>query len=681
MTLNIPEYYTEVSLKLNGALDKIGLRDDIRWKRINMWIQSEEALSLGSSYSVHYFGSQAEATTTPDLQSDIDQVYCLSFTAIQDLENWMPHNISVLVVSDESTPSGYIKLQPIHLDLSVPMYGVTNSIVNIDRYGRSVINNDHNLKLENCERNGSAYTHYSPAYQPLDAVMAVKLYAWPDQASHWLTMNRRHNWPSQETIVLIKQTGALLVPVGHKLSQEQHLEWRVSISYGEKLLMWLLNSTQYKCYILLKVINKSFIKPVVGDDALNSYHLKTCMFYIIENTPAFIWQLDNLLLCVDMCLRLLYIRIESKICPNYFIPEENMFQCKTYGHVPGQLLSVLSNLLKHEGRYLLRISCDNIEEKLERACATPLTGLELQGENVPQVLLTSATNLIYDLEYAVYNTVRKDWNFEPRLLNRLFFYPEPRQDMSSILCKFVCSFIGSKLASESLSKDIPNKHALDIANELLLWGSSSDVTSGKLKLAAFYLVQESFNISEDVLNEIHENYSYKVFDQNRIHQHRIQSILSENLSTTQLINQYVAFPVYYHPSEINCTHKALIPEMFRSTGSDQVNSDENYLLKLVNVDPRLYLYFLEFQCHHYQNKRSHKKAALDNVIYIILHENLRFKDSALNLLAYCLKQEGSLVNSYTILCKSMKLTKQHNAAKWQIATTINVAFNLQHGRK
>ncbi|KAL3857158.1 hypothetical protein ACJMK2_011853 [Sinanodonta woodiana] len=112
------------------------------------------------------------------------------------------------------------------------------------------------------------------------------------------------------------------------------------------------------------MINKCFIQPVVDDDVLSSYHCKTCMFYLIENTPTSMWQPDNLVQCVDLCLRLLYKWIESAICPNYFIPEENMFDCKVYGHVQGQLLDILSNLLLQKCRYLVGISCDNIGQKL-----------------------------------------------------------------------------------------------------------------------------------------------------------------------------------------------------------------------------------------------------------------------------------------------------------------------------
>ncbi|KAL3857810.1 hypothetical protein ACJMK2_012445 [Sinanodonta woodiana] len=624
MTSNIPDYYKEVSLRLNSILDTLGLREDIRWKRINMLIQSEEAWSLQLVDGYHYFGSQAEATTTPGLQSDVDLVFFPCITAVQDGENWVLHNECVLA----------------------PKENELQYICKSDRYGSSVLGNDYfSLRYKDYERHGPANTFNLGNLLAFDQVLGIKLYAWPDQASHWLTRNRRYNWPSQEMIVLIQQTGALLVPVGHKHSQEQHLEWRISISYGEKLLMWLLNLTQYKCYILLKMINKTFIKPVVGDDVLSSYHFKTCMFHLIENTPAAIWQPENLLLCVEMCLRLMYVWIEGEICPNYFIPEENMFQCKIYGHISRQLLSVLSNLLKGKCIYLVRISCDNIGEKLVRACQTPIMKLDLQGEDVTEVLLTSAAILYTRIRSIVQYAFRNEWIVYFRVLVRLFFCHEPREEVHTILRNFFCSFIGSKLASTSCFDKNRDTNSLDVAQEFLLRGSCSDVTSGKLKLAAFYLLQDNLDICKDVLNEIHDKYSYTILDQNGTLEYIIHVIISENLSTTQIIGQYIAFPVHYHPSEMNCTPKAIILEMFRYTGSDEGDSHENYLPKLVSVDPKVYLYFLEYLCYHRQNKRFHKKVGLTNMIVVMRHEGVEYLDTALNLVAYCLMQEGSFLSA------------------------------------
>lgn len=97
------------------------------------------------------------------------------------------------------------------------------------------------------------------------------------------------------------------------------------------------NSTQLKCYILLKFIKKEKIQDVLQEESLTTYHCKTCMLYMIENTPADFWVEDNLLTCLYNCLQLILKWAKEKVCPNYFIPDENMFD----GRVNNKLLDKL----------------------------------------------------------------------------------------------------------------------------------------------------------------------------------------------------------------------------------------------------------------------------------------------------------------------------------------------------
>ncbi|KAK3576550.1 hypothetical protein CHS0354_011228 [Potamilus streckersoni] len=296
MTLSIPEHYKGISLRLNGVLHTIGLVEDIRWKRINMWIQTEEIDSVGHGSPKHYFGSQAEATTTPGLHSDIDYILC-----------------------------------------------------------------------------------------------------------------------------------------------------------------------------------------------------------------------SNL--------------------------EENMFECKMYGHVQGQLLAILSHLLRQEGRYLVGISCDNIGQKFMMTCHYPLMELELQRQDLAEALAPSSLFLLKSISIVVQKFLGIDSLFDHNVFDRAFSYMGPRRKANAILMTFHYSIIGSKLASKIISQEYIDQRYLDIPHELLLRGSSSDVASGKLKLAAFYLVQDNLDLSEDVLNEIYENYRCKISNLPTISQDTMEIVLSENLSTTQFVSR------------------------------------------------------------------------------------------------------------------------------------------------
>ncbi|KAL3859564.1 hypothetical protein ACJMK2_009780 [Sinanodonta woodiana] len=254
----------------------------------------------------------------------------------------------------------------------------------------------------------------------------------------------------------------------------------------------------------------------------------------------------------------------------------------------------------------------------------------------------------------------------------------PRQEICTILQRFFCSYLGSHLASQCLKQQIIDQEVLDMAYEFLLLGSDSDVASGKLKLATLYLLQNNGLLAENILRNILENYTFLV---SNIHTEAIKDliifrIVNENISFTNVLRYYLAFPVPYLPSEMYCTPTALIPEMFRSTGSDQhaLNPRKDYRKSWAVVDPKLYLHFLQHQCYHQQNKITHKMIALSNMIWVILHEELKYKDTALNLLAYCLKEDEFLVQSYAVLSKSMKMNNHYNAAKWQIARLLHAVF-------
>ncbi|KAK3598894.1 hypothetical protein CHS0354_036201 [Potamilus streckersoni] len=682
--MEVPDYYEDMSLRLMRVLDTTGLREKARWKRIAMWQQAEEMLRIkcNNGDTVHIFGSQAEATTIHSLRSDIDIVYCLKIvTLLQDLQFWARGLSVFLVITDDTTPPGYVKLQRVLSHVPVPVCNAQTSTDMLDRNERSVLYNNHSIfkRKHADEHHGPANTNYIAYDISMDKVIALNLLSWPYTASEWITRRRTHNWPSQETISIIQKTGALLVPVGQILSPEKHLEWRISLSYGEKILVWQFNSTQYRCYVLLKMINKHFIKPKVGENVLSSYHCKTCMFYVIETTPTALWQPQNLLLCIDLCLIMLCTWVEKRYCPNYFIPAENMFLGKVHDSIQSNLTRSLRDLLRQKGRYLTMIPYGGIGQKLIRVCMSPHTQIDDVNTDI-YFSLIHVHLMISDTWFCLLNEGVQE---HPSILQRTFHSHGVRKEINTILTTFVCSSIGSYLASKCMQQEVIDQEGLGLAHEFLLLGSCSDVASGKLKLAACYLMEGNIVLAETILQNIEENYTFlvsntNVWDTNDLILHRI---INENISTTDVFRNYYAFPVPYLQSEIQCTPGALIPEMFRSTGSctGSLDPDLDYWQSWAVVDPKLYLHFLEHQCYHRQNKIRHKMVALENIIWVIQKEELQYKDTALNLLAYCLEMEGLVMQAHKVLSMSMKLKNHRNAAKWQIAYLLCAAFRLGGG--
>ncbi|KAL3857255.1 hypothetical protein ACJMK2_011946 [Sinanodonta woodiana] len=697
--MNIPEYYEDMSLRLTEALDSSGLSEDLRWQRINTWLQIEDLdrIYLQSAFKLNlnvcYFGSQAEGTTTDGLLSDIDKVgYQKSEVVLDALQSWeasFATNDTFLMVADESTPPGYVKLQLVQRDAPILVNNYQDGQARLDSKHRSVLGNktaERKILLAN-EYHGPAGRLYNQGFTA-DVVLGLYTRYWPYQASQWLSRIRSFNWPPRRIIDVIKETAALLVPVGHKLSPEQHLEWRLSFSFGEKLLTWKFNSTQYKCYVMLKFIKNTFIN-VGGREYLTSYHFKTCMFYLIENTPNSLWRPHNLLFCIDLCLKLILSWIECNNCPNYFIHDENMFLGRIMGSVQVYIAGIVQGLLMQKGSYITRIPYQNVGENVLRMCMS--LPMELDHPNVI-AFRTTFSFLAYILDllciFAVVNNMRD--------INILKSSHGPRQDVVNIVRSLFCSSLGNHIASQCLEQKIPNKEKLIMAHELLLWGSSSDVASGNLKLAAFYLSQSNLDAMEQVLNHVEAKLTHIVFDNGALvlDESTLSQIPLDDLSVLNLVQHSFAFIVYYGPLDVHIVPKVLTFEMFRSTASAPIAEPfVSHWIPIAEVRPSLYLYFLQYQCFHLQGRVARSSVALNNMIWIYNQEFDRFMNcmtddflkpywtqtrllysskatTALNLIASCLIQGRRLMDGFKVLCKSMKLKNQHNAAKWQIATCI-----------
>ncbi|XP_063408180.1 uncharacterized protein LOC134691543 [Mytilus trossulus] len=127
------------------------------------------------------------------------------------------------------------------------------------------------------------------------------------------------------------------------------LLWRISFSVAEKQLVHSFNFTQFLCYGLLKLTLKRIVNT--NDDVKDlmcSYFLKTALFWVSEEVDIDTFKLPNLCICFSLCLNKLISWVNTCYCPNYFIPEHNMFLGKINQYNNYSLLSVL-NSIKYSG--------------------------------------------------------------------------------------------------------------------------------------------------------------------------------------------------------------------------------------------------------------------------------------------------------------------------------------------
>nr|XP_022304020.1 uncharacterized protein LOC111111367 isoform X1 [Crassostrea virginica] len=167
---------------------------------------------------------------------------------------------------------------------------------------------------------------------------------WPRSASSWI--NRCHSWPDREVVNEIVRNGCHFVPIGHPLGLHEQEEWRISFSLAEHKLVHSMNHCQFLTYGLLKI----FLKEVIDKQSeetnklLCSYHMKTVIFWVIQQNAVPLWCPQNLLAGFWVCFKLLLKWVHEGICPNCFIPENNLFLSKVHGSAQRKLFIELHGL-------------------------------------------------------------------------------------------------------------------------------------------------------------------------------------------------------------------------------------------------------------------------------------------------------------------------------------------------
>ncbi|KAK3601266.1 hypothetical protein CHS0354_040446 [Potamilus streckersoni] len=190
----------------------------------------------------------------------------------------------------------------------------------------------------------------------IDYVSVIYCPKWPSCALEWVTRTRLYGWPSQQQISDIVRKGIYLAPVGSKQSEFQDIQWRYSFNEAEKTLVRSFNFTQVKCYILLKMLIREKVTPRFKDDVISSYHLKTLMFWAIEQTNPQLWVSCNLVELVFRVLHTLFLRVRNLFCSSYFIPDENIFAGKVTPTNMESVSHILSNIISEGWVALTRLS-------------------------------------------------------------------------------------------------------------------------------------------------------------------------------------------------------------------------------------------------------------------------------------------------------------------------------------
>ena len=645
------------------------------------------------------------------MRSDVDYVLVLDVPhVVADTRGAQESEKCLLMVQDSHTPPGYAKLQAVDCGTALcvkpyylpPYHDSHHGVFFGDKEGRAVLNLLPwvDRYFVGFERHGPARTLLLEVCPERDYVPALRCQKWPDCAEEWLSRKRRHNWPDPVLLNKCRSSGCFFVQVGHPNSDEKDLQWRISFSLQERCLVTHFNSTQLKCFILLKLIKKGIIRPLVKEEAITSYHCKTCMLYMIENTPAGFWRADNLLTCLCSCLKLILSWSETGVCPNYFIPAENIFDGRLNAQLRVRLCHVLQMILSSDFKFLLQLRSDNLGTRLQNLIATPRMNIGLMPRNSPEVVLKIQMARA-PLQIAKAIITSKGRHLSSNTLSLLKqelleieSITEHTQEETQRVISLLLPYIDLSLMSELIvSAKRSEKSAAVIFGALMSdkWreiSAQSDSFSAKLKQANYLYILGHRHISLDILtslnDKIHQNIiplccCYKRY----FHMMKLQIIsdsISPSYSAAELQKHHVIPCVEFLPEEKDLTPTALCYEMKRqcsaSAGDDRQYGRYDMEVSAV-IDGKILLYFLMYLNHRALGMEAHIRADIEYLHRIIGRDpRLSHEAADLNILGWICKDMGRVDKAMECFNHSLAIMPQTNAAIMHVKDIETVLFHM-----
>ncbi|XP_060571664.1 uncharacterized protein LOC132729845 isoform X2 [Ruditapes philippinarum] len=590
------------------------------------------------------------------------------------------------MVQDENTTPGYCFLQRLRHDEPLPATVIPGEHHISDRRGNILFKN---TMVLNAFLQGP-YQQHGPSlveqrqhgFCERDNVLALPCKSWPQLASGWLERQGIGRWPTQEMRRYAASTGCVVVPTGSKVSEYRELEWRISTTMAERCLMINLNITQIRCYVLLKMILKSFLNP---QDEINisSFMCKTVLLHCIENTDQSTWKDNNLFTCLTYCLLELHSCVQNDCCSHFIIAENNLMAWQFTADTKHELSKNICELIQNDRHQLLSIDIDNLGHRLQVKLNRVPHGVHNFPSSLALYELFLTCEYIYiankitgEHKLVLKHLCNKNIRTIKQSVGKLMILSDNGNRLENAALKLLAPFLfttyGSILASSSIGENN------QVSPQALAWlsaGLNSDITSSRIKLASVFYCTEEMEKADLILRHTEQQYnSYPVIPICRCSEKLPGAVTAEfmrvcNEQSEDCIKNITAFCVRFIQEEINCVPHELQYEMFRSTQDDMIHRDErtDCWMDWAVVDSIPFLYFLQYKIYSYLQKHQDQQQALNNLtITIVTDTNLQHRETALNILGQCMEQENRPQQALKCYMLSLQLRPRNNAANFHI---------------
>ncbi|KAK3589775.1 hypothetical protein CHS0354_021107 [Potamilus streckersoni] len=480
----------------------------------------------------------------------------------------------------------------------------------------------------------------------LDYLYCIPCNDWPLAASEWISRCRPHGWPSKDLIGSIVSRGHFHIPIGRSRTETDDKEWRLSFSLAEKELIYSFNGPQITCLDILKSLHSILKRKYPG--GIESYIWKTSLLWTVENTARTLWTdkhvLDQVVACVQWVVR----SIKDKLCPNYFIPANNMLDDKHADPVlEADLLSYLEEISRRSHplwKDMILTKANDCRDDLLFKYHIFFNTLSVARLSILSGCSSCSKKDVHRYIDRMINLLNTDQSQDETLRAHLLIFSESYREslnMSDIMNS-------EEYASPKAASDL----------QLLLKACDLDVCSGWLKLATVKYQLEDLLGALMIIDNVLSNYGPHVVYYTSFSVIRDQSFAEyptdERMTISEFSKKYIMYAVMFLHEEMNVVPNP-VRYQFCNGG-------------VLSLNPIFYAHFLQFlilcqlgrfeesksalqEMQNFQNDSSKLETATETLellaqCYILLEDNI----AALGCLAQLVKRGDASVSVYWQLC-------------------------------
>ena len=498
-----------------------------------------------------------------------------------------------------------------------------------------------------------------------DGAVGFAASKWSTQhTKHWLTRCEKFGWPQKKVLKSILSSGCHFVPIGSKQSRQENdpnlqLEWRLSFNQAEQKLIDSFSHPQFLCYALLKRFLTEILNKNVKEEEklLCSYFLKTALFWCIQTDPGHKWSRDNFYPCFWKCFKMLLQWVYTGYCPNFFIPENNLFVCTIVGANQERLFTQMYDL------YCQREQClaqsHSLSKIVYKILANPTACTALSTEECFDEYLHDAVlhHMMISINTLQNQELKYNWetlykvrslkvsnmsNFEQVLIHRhvLNLYNQ---------IAFVEQYCCNCGAQCKRNKQTYGKHK-KVGERLLRLTAEFGCTTDPLYLALFLYNDGRFKCALNILDKTSKRlYQDHMFYWNVQNNKQAYKRTMTGQPKSVKIKEAMAYEI-----------QIMMSMEFSELDVEIALLRESRLRRTLTISPYVFLRFLIFLCHHrlqspladHSLLEFHSLVHSDNGRYIVSYT----RDIAWDILGICHHLAGNLDEAFLAYHTSLQQT-------------------------